>query len=60
MARIQTMKLLMQQERASGSEAWDEIRKRQEASLQKSTFESIAKQRELDKKEAELAKFKRR
>lgn len=60
-ARIQTMKLLMQQERASGTEAWQEIQKRQDASLKKATFESIAKQREQDKKDAEmLAKQKRR
>lgn len=60
-ARIQTMKLLMQKERASGTEAWAEIEKRQMAGLQKSTFESIAKQREQDKRDAEiLAKQKRR
>ena len=60
-ARIQTMKLLMAKERASGSEAWQEIERRQQAGLQKSTFESIAKQREQDKKDAEaLAKQKQR
>lgn len=60
-ARIQTMKLLMQRERESGTAAWSEIQKRQDASLQKSTFESIAKQREQDRRDAEmLAKQKRR
>ena len=60
-ARIQTMKLLMAKERAAGTEAWQEIEKRQQAGLQKATFESIAKQREQDRKDAEmLAKQKQR
>jgi len=60
-ARIQTMKLLMAKERAAGTEAWAEIEKRQQAGLQKATFESIAKQREQDRKDTEaLAKQKQR
>lgn len=58
-ARIQTMKALMAKERASGSAAWSEIQQRQTESLKKATFESIAKQREQEKKEAELAKRRR-
>lgn len=59
-ARIQTMKALMAKERASGSEAWQEIQKRQQESLQKATFESIAKKREQEKREQDLAIKQRR
>ena len=60
-ARIHTMKALMAREREAKSEAWLEIEKRQRASLQQSTFESIAKKREQDKKDQEaLEKEKQR
>lgn len=60
-ARIHMMKALMAKERESKSEAWLEIEKRQRASLQQSTFESIAKKREQDKKDQEaLEKEKQR
>jgi hypothetical protein len=60
-ARLQAMKEQMAKERASGSSAWAEIERRQQASLQKSTFESIAKQREQAKRDEEaIAKHKQR